>query len=461
MAASRPTPFFSRITSRRYNALFACILIVALSLDTMLSNISDVTSSRLTSVWGLLAFVVIVATVFGSGQILLQRHIQQANMELGKKKPKRNIMQLTATLTQYVLMGILAFIIIQMVFSSQYYTVPVVVMTTIGYFLGGIIMGVLCYRFFSWYRSNRRNVSILLYGLAAALASVALAIGIIPQDFLLLEAYPYAVGLQSSVKFPTISSGEMGDLLGLLYLIATVSYLLVWTASALMLRHHSQRIGKLRYWLIISLALASFLIGLTPIMLSLPVTSTYFDPGLLLFRILAISALIANGILFGVVFLAIARSIRTQVSGSIIDYLNVAAYGAAILYISLAANFAHGSYPPFGIAAYSFIGAASYFFMSGIYSSAISVSTDIKIRSIIRRSALDESKLIDNISRASLEQEVEKRVMYIAKANLISITEETGVRPSLAEDDMKTYLGTVLKEINATKTDRKDQSDKK
>jgi len=461
MAESRSTPFFSRITSRRHNALFACIIIVALSLDTILSNISDVIGSRLISVWELLAFIVIVTTIFGTGQILLQRHIQQANMELPKKKPKRNIMHLAVKLTQYVLIGILAFIIIQMVFSSQYYTISVIVMTTIGYFLGGIIMGVLCYRFFSWYRSNRRNVSILLYGLAAALTSVTLAIGIIPQDFLLLEAYPSVIGLQSSVEFPTISSGLMGDLLGVLYLIAIVSYLLVWTASAVMLRHHSQRMGKLRYWLIISLPLVSFLIGLTPIMLSLPVTSTYFDPGLLLFRILAISALIANGVLFGVVFLAIARSIRSQISSSIIDYLNIAAYGVALLYISLAANIAHGSYPPFGIAAYSFIGAASYFFMSGIYSSAISVSTDIKIRSIIHRSALDESKLIDNISRASVEQEIEKKVMYIAKANLRSITEETGVQPSLAEDDMKTYLDTVLREIKATKTDEKDQSKKK
>ncbi len=460
MTESRSTPFFSRITGR-YNTLIPSILIVALTIDTILSNISDVISSRLISVWELLAFIVIVTAIFGAGQILLQRHIQQSNMELRKKKLKRNILHLTITLTQYVLIGILAFIILQIVFSSQYYTVSVVVMTTIGSVLGGIMMGVLCYRFFSWYRSNRRNVSILLYGLAAALTSATLAVGIIPQDFLLLEAHPSVIGLQSSVEFPAISSGLMGNLLAVFYLIAVISYLLTWTASAVMLRHHSQRMGKLRYWFIISLPLASFLIGFTPIMLSLPVTSTYFDPGLLLFRILAISALIANGVLFGVVFLAIARSIRNQISGSIIDYLNIAAYGVALLYISFAANIAHGSYPPFGIAAYSFIGVASYFFMSGIYSSAISVSTDIKIRSIIHRSVLDESKLIDSISRASIEQEIQKKVMYIAKANLRSITDETGVQPSLAEEDMKKYLDTVLRELKAAKTDEKDQSDKK
>ncbi len=460
MAGSGSTLFFSAGTSR-YNAIIAGILIVALSLDTMVSNISDAISSTLISVWGLLAFIVIATVIFGTGQVLIQRHVQQANSELRKKRPELNRMYHTIILTQYVLMGILAFIILQMVFGSEYYTLLLVAMITIGSVVGGMMMGVLCYRFFSWYRSNRRNIPILLYGLAAGLTSATLAIGIIPQDFLLLEARPFVIGSQSSVEFPTISSGLMGNLLAFFYLIAIISYLFTWTASAIILRHHSRRMGKPRYWLIISLPLVSFLIGLTPIMLSLPVTNTYFDPGLLLFRIMAISALIANGVLFGVVFLAIARSMRNHISSLIIDYLNVAAYGVALLYISFAANIAHGSYPPFGVAAYSFIGAASYFFMSGIYSSAISVSTDIQMRSIIRRSALDQSRLIDSISRASVEQEIQKKVMHMVKDHLRSITEETGIQPSLAEDDMKWYLDKVLREIKATKIDEKNQGEKK
>jgi hypothetical protein len=53
-----------------------------------------------------------------------------------------------------------------------------------------------------------------------------------------------------------------------------------------------------------------------------------------------------------------------------------------------------------------------------------------------------------------MEQELQKRVLRvltIAKKNSDSMTEETGVQPSLSEDDMKRYLEEVLKEIKVMK----------
>jgi len=66
-------------------------------------------------------------------------------------------------------------------------------------------------------------------------------------------------------------------------------------------------------------------------------------------------------------------------------------------------------YPPFGLARVSFIGLASFLVMIGIYSSAISVSQDTKLRESIRRSAVSESKLLHNIGTAQMEQELQKR----------------------------------------------------
>jgi hypothetical protein len=50
-----------------------------------------------------------------------------------------------------------------------------------------------------------------------------------------------------------------------------------------------------------------------------------------------------------------------------------------------------------------------------------------------------------------MEQELQKRVLTIAKKNSDIMTEETGVQPSLSEDDMKQYLEEVLKEIKVKK----------
>jgi large-conductance mechanosensitive channel len=212
----------------------------------------------------------------------------------------------------------------------------------------------------------------------------------------------------------------------------------------------------LRKYLIITIVPgASFLFGITPILVTLPSTGTYFDPGLLIFRILSISALIAVGVLFGAAFLTVARSVRQHIHDVLVDYLKIAAYGAALLFISLAANIAHGAYPPFGVATYSFTAMASYFFMVGIYSSAISVSMNSKVRQYIRKSAIEESKLLDSIGSAYMTEEIEKRVMLMTKQNSDKMAMAGGIEPTLSKDEAKEYLAQVLEEIQRDKDNKK------
>ncbi|HJR48523.1 MAG TPA: hypothetical protein VJ799_10255, partial [Nitrososphaeraceae archaeon] len=88
---------------------------------------------------------------------------------------------------------------------------------------------------------------------------------------------------------------------------------------------------------------------------------------------------------------------------------------------------------------------------TGLYSSAISVSQDAELRQSIRKSALKEVKFLESMGTAQMEQELQKRVLTIAKENSDSMTEETGVQPSLSEDEMKQYLEEVIKEIKVRK----------
>jgi signal transduction histidine kinase len=105
------------------------------------------------------------------------------------------------------------------------------------------------------------------------------------------------------------------------------------------------------------------------------------------------------------------------------------------------------SYPPFGLASVSFVGLSSYLILMGIYSSTISMSEDVKLRQAIRKSAVDESKLLVSTGAGQMEQKIEKKVIEMAKDHAASMTEQTGVQLSLTEHDMKQYLSTVLREI--------------
>jgi hypothetical protein len=136
--------------------------------------------------------------------------------------------------------------------------------------------------------------------------------------------------------------------------------------------------------------------------------------------------------------------------------VNLSALGFALLFVSnQGIVLTNAFYPPFGLATASFMGLASYMVLVGIYSSAISVSEDSKLRQSIRTVALEETKLLDSIAMAQMEQQIQNRVIEIAKRNQDTMAEETGIQSSLSEDDIKRYLEQVIREVKMQRTNNR------
>jgi hypothetical protein len=172
-----------------------------------------------------------------------------------------------------------------------------------------------------------------------------------------------------------------------------------------------------------------------------------------LFTLLFVFSKPLGGILFGAAFYSIGRRGGTSYGGNFVrDYMTLAAYGVVLFFVSSQNTVAQPTYPPFGVIAASFVGLSAYMMFLGLYSAAISVSQDVKLRQSIRRSAIEEVKFLKNIGTAQMEQELQKRVLTIAKKSSENMTQETGVQPSLSEQDMKEYLEIIIKEIKATKS---------
>jgi hypothetical protein len=72
----------------------------------------------------------------------------------------------------------------------------------------------------------------------------------------------------------------------------------------------------------------------------------------------------------------------------------------------------------------------------GIYSSAIYISQDAKLRQSFRHVAIRESKLLDSIGTAHMEKEIERKVKVLVGRNQDTINEETGIHSSETEEDM-------------------------
>jgi hypothetical protein len=221
----------------------------------------------------------------------------------------------------------------------------------------------------------------------------------------------------------------------------------------MILHHYSNRLGRIKYWTIVSVPLIYFLTQFVSFSTGLFATLLASDPifyGILLSVIFIISKA-AGGILFGIAFWTIGRTIRGR--SVVKDYVNLSALGFALLFVSnQGIVLTNAFYPPFGLAIASFMALASYMIFVGIYSSAISVSEDSKLRQSIRTVALEETKLLDSIAMAQMEQQIQNRVIEIAKRNQDQLAEETGIQSSLSEDEMKQYLAQVITEVKMHKT---------
>ena len=151
------------------------------------------------------------------------------------------------------------------------------------------------------------------------------------------------------------------------------------------------------------------------------------------------------GIIFGAAFLSIARTLRRGTA--IRDYLILAAYGMLIFYIAGSATVSQAAYPPFGLVSTAFTGLSTYLIYVGLYSSAVTLSQDLNLRKTIRKSVMEQSKLLDSIGTAQMERELQTSILTIAKKTSDEMKENSGIEASLSEDDIRDYMSLVIKEL--------------
>lgn len=166
-----------------------------------------------------------------------------------------------------------------------------------------------------------------------------------------------------------------------------------------------------------------------------------------LFRSIFRAGLIAGSVMFGVAFLVIARKVE---SGKIRDYFTIAAIGAMMMSITLAPSALQET---FGVAGRALMLLASFMLCAGFYLSAVHMAQDSRLRRLIKASA--GSKVFGAMAAAQLGQETEKRVLDIIEKEREVIKEQTGIQPSLEQKDVKTYLDSVLLEIQSKKENNK------
>jgi hypothetical protein len=427
-------------------AVISIIAILILIVDTMINQVADFLVPQITSDFGIASFIVIVI-LSAIGQYFLLEFIKRKTSEIRARAIYLKILHYAVTIVQYALLGILAFMLFEILVMSQYPVSILITATVLSYTLNAILMGLFAYRFFAWYISNRYSIAGIFYGLSFVAIAFTSIVAVVEDSFILQNKDP-VVTPQSEVFFPSFESGGIVilDIIHQIYQYsALISFVLVWIATAILLNSYSQKLGKIKYWIIISLPLVY---PLTTFIEFFGLYSPSSDSELFFFYLYASLNATAGGILFGIAFKIVSNRVPTGSNAR--DYLMISAYGFIFLAISSQATLIASSYPPFGFATVTFYGLSAYLVLVGLYSTAISVSHDVELRMSIAKSATEQSNLIRGIATAQMHLELQNRVMAVERKHRETLIENSGVQPSLTEEDMKGYLEQVLSEIERT-----------
>ena len=419
------------------------VVIITILIDSEIGYIADFIPEQLSSSTGLAGFVGI-AIVFAVTQYFILSYIKQSNKETQARALNLDLTYSIISIAQFVLVGILALIILQIIIAQQYSIMTLYASHVISYGLWIVTLGLLAKAFFSWYRLSSKNIMVLILALSM-IAYVVNGITGLTSYFDMLTQQKPVVTSTDIAYFPDFSIASLGSQIGLANQIASgIAYVLTWIGTAKLLYPHIKKLGKTKFWTIMGAAMAYYLVSFPLFVLGYFTLSENIDAmtNILIFSLGAIF----SGVVFGAAFLSVARTLQ---KGSVLrNHMILAAYGFLLFYIAGSASAAQAAYPPFGLASVSFTGLSCYLIYSGLYSSAVTVSQDVSLRHSIRKSVTEQSKLLDSIGTAQMEQELQTRVLTIAKKLSGKMEEETGVEVSMTEEDMKEHIEMVRKEIH-------------
>jgi len=465
----------SVLATRRVSICTAAAIMVLIIVDLFatrqiiyLDNTSEIILFTLTVIIG-----------YGLGSWILLEYTRRVTADLRSKSLLINTTHWTVTVIQSFLFAILLFVLYNNSINCfDYFTKCTNIRgeTTLGYVTSliatTIIMGIISFKFFSWYKLNRRNFMVLFFGLATATFAIAMIeegytklifiyvleektpSGTAPHaSFIYLSSEKYKGEIQYKVVNPDITSlwilpSSLVSLKNTLDYLAALPYVFTWLGVATLLRQYYKSIkpGKfpIAFWIVLAIPLVLYLIG-SGLIISLPADIPYRFYFRLIFR----GGTIASSLLFGLAFYVATRNVTTV---KVRDYLTISAMG--IIPIGIA-NEISALQQTYGVAAHSLVFLFSYLFVIGLYSLAISIAHDSALRRSIRKSTVE---LFGDMGTAQMEQEILGRIRKLAQSKKQDLEDQSGISSSVTIEAIREYTKLIVTELQRKKDSHKTDS---
>jgi hypothetical protein len=435
-------------------ALFLIIFASAvflLSVDSIIGYVSDFLVEQITSNLGISLFVFISAVFIVASFVIFQL-IKSTTSEISSNSTKLRILYSAVMTTQLLLIAAIVALLIQIVFFSEYYTAFLIAIAALSPLTAAFVMIMSCSILITWFRFNRGSYVVLIFAVAFSINAYVFIYTSFASIYHLIEK-SMVIAPESEVIYPTdlFQAGSIQRILSDTYkFAATANFVMLLAGSAVMLRHYSARIGRIKFWIMV---LVPSIYYISILLDALGIYVPESEAELFNYYIYASLNGIIGGVLLGLLFWSISRTMKPN--KAVMNYLLLCSYGLVLLSIATVGQVSVAAFPPFGIAAFSMLSLSSYMIILGFYSAATSISQDVRLRQYIRELCRADSGFLSTIGEAQLEKKVQAKASdleSVVKEERLELEKKSGIRSSVQEQDIKQYLLEVLQEVERHKS---------
>lgn len=441
----KPTNMKNRLlSSDRLVFAVVCATIVSVVIETGVIRVSGFVG--ISDVGTNVKTFVVLGIVCICSQLIILNFVHN---KVGKSFlfPERLHMKIVNKAIMIIQFGIIALLIATLFEVSLILSYDVVLLEAVivsSFLTAAYLTALMSLRLIIWFKSNKNRV-MLAYLLASLFISVSAIIGIV----YLLDQLSYQPAVSYARQYGDYLEHVDRGYSSLLYpysISSAVAFVLLWIGTVFLLLSYRKRLGTKKYWIIMSIPLFYFLSQFQPVILNLVLNYASDNPMFfnLVYVVMVDVSRPMGGILFGLAFILVARKLESQ---EVKGYLVVSGVGFLLLLVSYqAVALTTAPFPPLGLLSASYFGLSSFLIFIGLYSSAVSISQDSRLRVSIRRSVETELKFIGSVGEAEMDHRILEKVLSTSKKISETLPEESGISSSLTDKEIKDYIQEVLAE---------------
>jgi hypothetical protein len=335
-----------------------------------------------------------------------------------------------------------------MLISNQYSITLLRIQTYISHISATVLLSFLVFMFGKWLAS-KGNYTVTLYTISFLLVGFNLIVSL-----MYLDAYYSKSPIPDVTSYPIVSYVTnfsptlTTELLSRLFdVLSLTSFLLLWLATASLLKQYRHKLGRAKYYLLVGLPLIYYIYPfqsyfgdpLFPLLQSLPVS--YSTTYVLIFS----ATKQVGALLFSFVFLTTSSLVNDE---RVRKSLLISAIGMAILVGSLEITpLQYHAYPPYGIITMAFLPLGTYLLFVGIFISAKNISRDADLRRQFYKRAESQLNLLRDIGISEMEKEIVRQVTSLEEKITISEPEPE----TLSDERVRNIINDVLTELYYSK----------